>query len=212
MPLNLHSKTMNWFKRISRIMPLSFYCCAIWTATALASETISFDDLSARTFVQNGYGGLQWNNFNVVNGYEYPGIGGYWYGMISASNTAVNAYANPAQLSSTLPFDLESAYLTAAWVEGLQVKVQGFIGSSLKYDNTYILSQNSPSLLHFDYLGVSEVRFMSLNGGANGHFAVDNLIVTVPEPCATSLILFSTIIFALGERRSNQGLGANRFH
>jgi hypothetical protein len=98
--------------------------------------------------------------------------------------------------------------LTAAWNDNLEVQVQGFAQGSLLYDNTYVLGTASPSLLHFNYLGVDTVDFnIFFEGtphgysGAGSFFAVDNLTVDltpVPEPGAARLLLFASALCGIG--------------
>jgi len=167
------------------------------------SELITFDDLPftysiAGDAISNGYAGLEWNNFSLLDtAYDYAhfGLSGYYYSPISPSNVALNGHGNAAMISDGT-FDLNSAYLTAAWNDGLRVEVQGFVGTTLAYDNTYTLSATSPTLINFNYLGIDEVNFISSGGkphgytsGAGTQFAMDNLSVTlVPEPTALALI------------------------
>ena len=99
----------------------------------------------------------------------------------------------------TNSFDLHSAYLTAAFSDGLQILVQGFTGPGIAYDpantnvpvmggmtltyeNAYTLSASAPMLIHFDYTGVSQVRFIP---ASEGQFVMDNVEVTVPQTPVT---------------------------
>jgi hypothetical protein len=122
---------------------------------------------------------------------------GYQNGVLSANNVAFNGSGNPAELSSSGPFDLNSAWLTAAWNDGLQLEVQGFAGGTLLYDQTYTLNAAAPTLLAFNYLGVDEVSFSSSGGinhgydGSGTQFVMDNLTVSVPEPSTIGLVIFS---------------------
>jgi hypothetical protein len=58
---------------------------------------------------------------------------------MSGNNVAFDFGSGPAtgSFSSATSFNLNSAYLTAAYNDGLQVDVQGFVGSTLTYDNTF---------------------------------------------------------------------------
>lgn len=152
------------------------------------ASIINFDSLSGAGPVPNGYGGLNWNNFNYLDG---PSVGGgYAPGTVSPRNVAFNAFANPALVSDGI-FDLNSAYLTAAWNDNLQVRVTGKLGINTLYVNTYTLSATAPTLINFSYLGIDSVLFESFGGthhlgysGAGEHFALDNMEINavVPEP------------------------------
>jgi hypothetical protein len=175
-------------------------CCANPPCTA---ATIGFDDLappigSGGIPIPNLYAGLQWNNFNVLNTTDpVYNPSGYLNGLISPRNVAYNAGGSPALFSSGGTFDLNSAYLTGAWNDGLNVEVQGFIGATLAYDHTYVIDSTAPTLIHFNYLGVTSVTFISSGGiphpgyhGAGTHFAMDDLTLNVvPEPSAALLLL-----------------------
>ena len=169
--------------------------------SAIVAQTITFDDLNPNTLlgspdpfdapIPDGYAGLQWNNMWVLDVplhiQDGGSIGsGYDNGLVSGNNVAFNDRGNPASISGGA-FNLNSAYLTAAWNNGLQVEVQGYVGATLTYDNTYTLNTTGPSLITFNYLDVDEVNFISsggVNAGLSGigtEFAMDN-ISAAPEP------------------------------
>ena len=75
-------------------------------------------------------------------------------------------------------FDLDSAYLTAAWRDGLQLEViawgvnflpvdvaspLGFQAGPL-YDNVYTLSMTHSTLINFDFKGITQVEFITSGG------------------------------------------------
>lgn len=66
------------------------------------------------------------------------------------------------------------------------LRVQGFAGGNLLYDNTYPLNDIAPTLLSFDYVGVDQVRF-TITSSPSGIFAMDHLTV-VPEPGVGALL------------------------
>ena len=142
------------------------------------TNLITFDDLLNRTVVPDSYGGLQWNNFEVLSATDPWNEGGYQKGIISPSNEVFNPYGNPASVSSGNKFDLVSAYLTAAVLPTLQIEVQGFANGVLAYDRTYPLADNSPHFLTFNYSGVNQVKFITT---PSSQFAMDNLTVVVND-------------------------------
>ena len=106
----------------------------------------------------------------------------------------------PGSISSTNPFNLYSAYLTAAWNDNLQVEAQGYAGGVLVYDIAYTLSATSPTFITFDYLGVDEVDFTSFGGthhagyNFNGtQFLMDNVAVSTNTPLNSLASLSSEI-------------------
>jgi uncharacterized repeat protein (TIGR01451 family) len=153
------------------------------------SQLVTFDDLSGS--VPTGYFGLAWSNFNSLAGSSSPNSG-YAAGTVSVPNVIYNSGAFPASIISTGRVDFTSAYLTAAWNDNLQVQAQGYNGSTLLYNNTYTLSATAPTLINFNYSGVSRIDFVSFGGtphpgysgtqvddagysGAGTHFAMDNV-------------------------------------
>ena len=100
--------------------------------------------------VPNGYNGFQWANFSVIDALDSLIASGGQNGTVSPKNVAFNSNGNPANFSGSGAFTLDSAYLTAAWNDGLQLEVQGFVGTTLTYDNTYTLNTwPDSSLINF---------------------------------------------------------------
>jgi hypothetical protein len=134
---------------------------------------VTFDDLQDQTVIPNGYAQLNWSGFEVITA-----IGdGYTSGIISPPNAAFNPYGYDATISSSNRFNLISAYLTAAVVPQIQVQVEGWVGTELVYDQTYTLNESKPTLVTFNYAGVTEVTFIGEDGSP---FVMDNLLVSSP--------------------------------
>lgn len=174
--------------------------------TLAQTEVLTFDNLPAplsngNSLVPNGYGGLQWQNFGYLNvGNFTASPAGYNNANVSGTNVAFNANSGSAQISGTV-FNLNSAYLTGAWRDGLQVEVEGFVGTTLTYDNTYTVNTSGPDLINFNYLGVDQVIFNSSGGtldpayhdpvlhALTEEFAMDNLSITMPAPEPSTIAL-----------------------
>ena len=124
--------------------------------------------------------------------------------MVSSNNVAFNASANTATISGAT-FNLNSAYLTGAWNNGLQLRVEGYANGTKTYDNTYTINATGPTLIDFNYLGVDSVDFNSFGGTQNPgftssgeQFVMDNLSVTlVPEPSAPALLVIGVSAFTM---------------
>lgn len=159
---------------------------------------LTFDDVSPGDFVsiQDGYHGMQWNNFYIQNGLTSPG---FYKGAVSPPNVALNGFGDPASISSLTPFTLQSAYLTAVYVGVQQIRAQGFAGGALMYDNTYTVNSTAPTLVTFGYAGIDQVRF-SITTSPTGSFAMDNLVI-VPEPSAGALFLAAGTLWLFVFRR-----------
>ena len=181
-----------------------------------AQELITFDDLVLQTYgepIPNRYAGLEWDNFGVLDPQSYPGDPvGYLNGMVSPRHVAFPAYVGSFdgpttggfRLSGNV-FDLNSAYLTAAWNDGLQVEVLGFVSGELTYSSAFTLDTTGPTLVNFNYLGIDTVKFSSQGGIPHGNpggggfgMVIDNLVVTIPEPSSISLFLFGASFIGYG--------------
>ncbi len=185
--------------------------------TAFAqTEILTFDDLSGvggyneYRLIPNGYGGLQWQNLLYMAGLAQTPNSGYVNGVVSLSNIAFNGAGAPALVSDGF-FNLNSAYLTAAWNDGLQVEVKGFVGATLIYDHAYTVNTTGPTLVNFNYTGINQVMFISSGGtphpglGSSGEqFVMDNLSITfVPEPSAFALVGLAAMSLILRLTRSD---------
>jgi len=195
--------------------------CVAFTGMAIArAEIITFNDLNPGSLpghdepwegpIPNGYDGFTWNNWWVMDTSIAPSDDiGYRNGSVTPPNVAYNGYGTPAFFSST-PFTLNSAYLTGAWNDGLRVEVQGFVGATLTYDNTYTVNTESPTLISFDYVGVDEVNFITSGGvnvgygGSGEQVAMDDLNVTftaVPEVSSTAVLVGLAALGMVGFKR-----------
>ena len=98
-------------------------------AVAAQATLLTFDDIDdSEVPIANGYGGLNWDYFYVLDAVHYYGNpSGYQNGVVSPDNVVYNASGYPASMlvSSPALFHLNSAYLTAAWNDGLTVQVLG---------------------------------------------------------------------------------------
>lgn len=177
------------------------------------AETITFDDInlgyySDRT-ISNGYHGLNWTNFNVLDAsqlFANYGANGYTNGLVSGSNVAFNSGGNPASIraQSTL-FTLNSFYLTSAWRDGLNVAVTGYNASNNVIDSAnFTVDASSPSLFELNWAGVSRVEFVSSGGASAGYggigtnFVIDNMRVNEPVPEVGTIVSFGVVLASGG--------------
>ena len=134
---------------------------------------------------------------------EHP-VSGYENGVVSGEYIAWKNDNVPGSVSrgSDL-FNFNSAYFTAAWTNGLNITVAGYIGGAsgtLMYSETVIVDTTSPTLFQFDYVGIDTLRFESFGGtdaglgGGGLQFAMDDFEYTVvPIPAAAWLFLSGLI-------------------
>jgi hypothetical protein len=143
-------------------------------SNAFAQTTITFDDLTDNgggTAIANGYHGLNWSNFYVLNTADYSGsVGenGYTNGTVSGTNVAYNGYGSPASFSGS-NFTFNSAYFTAAWNNGLKIVVTGYEDSSPIDSLSFLVNPTGPTLETFNWSGIDEVGFSSSGGTSAGY-------------------------------------------
>lgn len=164
---------------------------AVWTFEGMSTGNL--DPISY------GYAGLDWgDNFYGLNTDtpDYTGTG-YDNGTVSGNYVAFNGIGFPATVEGASPFNLNSAYLTAAWRDDLSVTVEGLNNGSSLYSRTVSLDSTAPTLVDFDYLNIDELRFTSSQtDDVTGQFVIDNVnITTVPESSTLSSVL---VLGALG--------------
>lgn len=176
-------------------------------AVVLTFDDVSGDNIAA---IPDGYGGLNWENFSYANSASNPAYegAGYQNGTESGNYVGFNRYGDPGRVKSSSVFDFSSAYLTAAWNDGLSITVEGLTNGTQRYSNTVVLNTKDSTLFDFNYLGIDELRFNS-GGGVNAgfkdsrgregaQFVVDNFTfsqrptlvtdATTPDAAATTLV------------------------
>lgn len=182
-----------------------------------AALTITFDDLSdtsggfGGTSIVNGYQGLNWTNWNVLNTADATsifGANGAAAGTVSPPNVAYNPDGGEAIFSSSTSFEFDSADLTAVWNQGMSVTVTGLLNGTTK-DQAVLSpdpSATSATLYTFDWSGINEVDILPSGGspysgysGSGTQLALDNLTITpgtatVPEPSIGAL--FGSLVIA----------------
>jgi hypothetical protein len=196
---------------------LAFFFVVLALSKARAT-VITFDALPLNTgtasVIPNGYQGLAWSNFFVVNAVlqidHYPFLtNGYYYGIVSATNVAGNASGNPAEIDSSTNFNFYGVYLTGAWSSNLNIEVQGFRSGNLVYDQTVVASATNPTPFSFDYMDIDRLYFSAsggqpaFNGAGGSFFAMDNLTIEfIPEPSSLLLTTLGAVtLFAVVRRK-----------
>ena len=159
--------------------------------------------------ILDGYGGFDWQNFYYINKNYLPGTG-YEHGTVSGTNAAFNGFGSAASIIDPSGyFNFDSVDLTAAFIPGLNVTVNGYntnVSASPIFTRTVSLSTTGPTLFNFDGLGdfsgVNKLTFTSDPNSAGPEFVMDNFTSTptpfgtgVPEP--GSLVLAAVAIGGL---------------
>jgi hypothetical protein len=180
---------------------------------------VTFDDLGTTNLpVPNGYASLSWSNFySMDTAVSAPNPSGYIAGTISQPGVVYNGYGTTAVLSNATPFDFLSAWLTAAWNNNLRLETRGYASNGMVYDNAYILSATAPTLISFNYIGVTNIEFISSGGtpdplyGGNGtEFVMDNasVIATTVLPPANDLCSGAIVVASDPYTNNQSTLGA----
>lgn len=188
--------------------------CLVGTAMASLSlgataTPLSFDDVTTGNMAAlGGYGGLEWSdNFYAAKASVLGG--GYTAGLQSGAYVAFNAYSSAVSFSADDPFTFESAYLTAAWNDGLTLDIKGYLGSAEVQSLTLLLSATTPTFALLNWSNVDRVSFASHGGthhagygGAGTAFVMDNLTLTpVPEAETYAMLLAGLGIMGVVARR-----------
>ena len=192
---------------------------ALVLSLALASNAnallMNFDDISTSItfdYMPTSYNGYTWDNFGIANGNNIPNTG-YQVGIVSQANVAFNNYGNPAYISKSNFFNLNSGYFTSAWNNDLQLTVTGFTdegGTNQKYISTYTLQKTSQSKIVFNWTGIKRILFNSSggtdadenDGGGGTHFALDNLCIDSIDGCLSSADTQSSMQYQASQLRS----------
>ena len=212
-------------------------------ADTASATLITFDDLPDNSVYQripNPYAGFDWSpHFWYLDGADYPYPSGYQNGVVSPPNVAFNENGLPVSFSRrpSMPFELDSFYLAAAWRDGLEVTVTGELCSPaptcVVVDSTTLtVSTSGPTLETFNWDDVNKVVFQSFGGvpvGFEGYqFVLDNVRISsvpelstrfnafdaVPELSTWTLMLvgFAGLgCAAIGQRARRKGFAVTRF-
>ena len=176
------------------LAPLGLALGLLAAPVAAQAVVITFDDISncLAQPIPAGYSGLNWDNFICHDGSTQPDSG-YVAGRVSGTNVAYNGYGNPAEFTITAPdaakFNLNSVYLTGAWMDDLVVTITAWSGGTALPATTHTVSATAPTLVTLNLSQIDSVHFASAGGtphpgyGGDGtHFVMDNLDISYDLP------------------------------
>ncbi len=174
---------------------------------------LTFDDISTSDsgliFDSYNYGGFDWLPpstgwaFYYMKSSVFPDSG-FANGIVSGNYVAFPSTYDPAGIGGLISsdsFTFNGAYFTAAWRDGLNIQVDGYLEEEIVYTTTIVVGTTSPTWFNFNYAGIDEIRFVASGGTHhegyeydNTHFAIDNFTY-VPEP--TTLLLLTLGAFGI---------------
>jgi hypothetical protein len=204
-------------------MRARFLCLAIVMLLTLplraaaSTNVVIFDELpntATATFISNGYQGLIWSNFLVINGVVQPTFypfktNGVYFGTVTASNVTYNGAGAPAEIvSPATNFNFLSVYLTGMFKSNLNIEVEGFRDGNLVYNQIVVASATSPTLVTFNYHDIDRLHFSSFGGqpafdaSSGTAFVMDNFTFEfVPEPTAFLLTAAGALLLGITLKR-----------
>ena len=169
------------------------------SAGSARAQTITFEGLGDGVDVPNGYAGLTWSNFTIMEPASFSTPSGFQNSVISPVSTAYNPFGDPASFGSATPFALTSGYFTAVWNDGLTLRVVGSLAGATVFSQSYLLNTSGPLFVDFGGVSVDDVSFEASGGVSAGYsvegtlFSMDDLTIvaaaTVPEPGTIALVL-----------------------
>ncbi len=149
-----------------------------------ASVLITFNNTNttAEQPLYPGYGGLDWQNVQTMNTNWWVSMGapinGYVSGAVAPPTVAWvpsdGFFSNTATatISSGTPFSFESAALTSAWNDNLQLQVTGYLNGQIVGSQSVTLNPWSPTIVNFNFPQVDTVKMVASGGTYDPAFPV----------------------------------------
>ena len=179
----------------------SKFFCALVTSLALVGSTtfagatvVTFDDLTGRGVLTNGYGGITWN-----------GQWGYYDGTQSPFNpeSGLERIYSAPQIANTAFTFAARVTFQGAYVAGDpdSVNFELYLAGSLVATSASLIASNFSAFLSSGYLGSVDMVVVHEAGynGAIGRYVLDNITyseATTPLPAA--LPMFASGLGVLG--------------
>jgi len=197
------------------------FACVLAASNNAFAERLTFEGLTDGACcvpVPSGYGGLDWDNFELIRSNWYPTKGsGYDAGVVSGQYGVFAPFGNPAKISGGL-FTFGSAYFTAALFKDLNLTIEGWNGSTQLFATTLILNPGAPTFYAANWSGIDRLELKPFGGvdaglGGGTQFVMDDFsygmdATQTPEPA--SVLLLTTGLAGVGVRRWKTHRGETR--
>lgn len=230
-------------KKIALAMSMALAACGA-SASVLDFEGIPYTQFQANIIsgyslantnaFGSNYGDFKWsqngniNDFRIVEAAGFlarnpgtPANNGYTNGLVSGNWVATNSGAGDVWFETLSPsaqnFNLNSAYLSAAWYNGLKVDITAYRDGVQVYSMTTAPLSFNAGLVTFNWSDIDKVMFHSVASSGtvidnqstyNHAFVMDNLNVStvsaVHEPESLALMLGGLGVLGLVRRRQQQ--------
>lgn len=207
---NLYGREIMKIKTLHHVVLL----LGLTTSCVASALTVNFDDIAGVGVpaIVDGYAGLDWTGMFTVDSTTYPYDSGYVWGNVSPNRSAFTAALVPTGFASATDFSLASVWLTAAWLDDLNVHVEGLDDGSVVYSTDLVVDVYSPTLFDFGWNSIDQVVFTTSGGVSVGlrsngpQLVMDDLTLTpVPEPEAWAMLLAGLGTIGLAVRRRARG-------
>lgn len=160
---------------------------------ATQATILTFDNLPASSppifyAVPANYGNLNWSNFFVGTVFDNSFFSPFITALVSSNNIIFNSGNAVSVFSRAIPFQFNSAYLTALGNNQLNIEVRGYRQGVAVEFKSFLLNASATALLvNFDWPNVDTVQFtpilLTTNGGIFGsqpNFAIDDMRIDEP--------------------------------
>ena len=200
-----HSSRDVWEKKLKKFFALAVISGILAVGSIAEAGIIKFDDITTEEFKilswgsgSDTYKGFTWKNFGVLDSTrssnEPPG---YAKANESGNYVAFNVCQQDLILSwlGNGTFDFNSAFLTAAKTDHLDITVTGTnsdSGHSQSLSCTLLTSDRTKFYFNF-----KNIHTLTFSAGGDKNFAMDDFTFNEPVPIPATLLLFGTAMVGL---------------
>ena len=189
-------------------------------SAAASAQLLDFEDLANTHKEITSYHGFTFQHFSSEDINRYAGGGAYSEGATSGTAFLFNPWEKDASIVKTGGglFDFGSASLRAAWNQGLNITVTGWLNGVEVSTKTVTVNSTEHTLGEFNFLGIDKLTFHSYGGvknplfttGSGTHFMIDDMnfaaVAPVPEPSTYAMMFAGLGLVGLMARRRRSSI------